>query len=64
MGSNALILLFALFVHAAFVLLIKLSLSLPTSFLTFTLPVLSPIPMGGGVSKWLSDASLPDEVKP
>ena len=47
---------FALLVRVAFALPIKLSLSQPTSFLTFTLPILSPIPPVGGVSKRLGGA--------
>ena len=48
MGKSELIPCFALLVHVAFALPIELSLSQPMSFLTFTLPILSPIPLGGG----------------
>ena len=46
-GSGESIPYFALLTCAAFALLIKLSLSQPTSFFTFTLLILSPIPPGG-----------------
>jgi len=39
---------FAPLAHMAFALPVKLSLSQPTSFLTFTLLIHSPIPRGGG----------------
>ena len=45
MGSRECIYYFAWFVRAALALLIKLSLSQHTSLLTFTLPILSPIPL-------------------
>jgi len=44
MGSSELIPWFALLACMAFALPVKLSLSQPMSFLTFTLPVLSLIP--------------------
>ena len=44
-GSSEWIPYFALHQHTAFTLPIKLSLSQPTSFLTFSLPFLSPIPL-------------------
>ena len=47
MGSSEWIPCFALLACAASALRIKLSLSQPTSFLTFTLLALSPIPLGG-----------------
>ena len=47
MGSGEWIPCFALLACAAFALPIKLSLSQPTSFLTCTLPILSPIPLRG-----------------
>jgi len=50
--------------HRAFSLPVELLLDQPMSFLTYTLPVLSPIPLGGGVSEWLSGAELPAVVKP
>jgi len=53
-----------LLAHTAFVLLIKLSLSQPMSFITFTLPILSLIPLGVGVSEWLCGAYLLAGVKP
>ena len=46
MGSGEWIPCFALLVCAAFALPVKLSLSQPTNFLTFTLLILSPIPLG------------------
>jgi len=46
MGISELIPCLALLAHAAFALPIKLSLLRPTSFLTFTLLILSPIPPG------------------
>ena len=46
MGSCELIPCFALLACVAFALPIKLSLSQPTSFCTFTLLILSPIPLG------------------
>jgi len=45
----------ALFMHGAFALPIKVSLCQAMSFLTFTLPILSPIPPGGS-SEWLCGA--------
>ena len=48
MGSGERIPYFALLACVAFALLIKLSLSQPTNFLTFTLSILSPIPPGVG----------------
>ena len=51
MGSSEWIPCFALLAHAAFAFLTKLSLSQPTSFLTFTLLNLSPIPTG---EEWVS----------
>jgi len=51
MGSTC----FALLAPATFALPVILSLSEPTSFLTFTLLILSPIPLGG-VSEWLCGA--------
>jgi len=51
MGSRELIPCFTLLVHTAFALPIKLFLSQPTSFLTFTLAILSFIPPG---VKWAS----------
>jgi len=50
------------FVWFGFVLLIKLSLSQHTSFLTFTLLILSPIPLGREVSKGLCGAEVPTGV--
>jgi len=47
MGSSELIAYFALLPCTAFALPVKLSLSQPTSFLTFTLLILSPIPRWG-----------------
>jgi len=47
MGSRERIPCFALLMCMAFVLPIKLSLSQPTSFPTFTLPFLPPIPPEG-----------------
>ena len=49
-GSGEGILCFVLLVCAAFAFPIKLSLSQATIFLTFTLPVLSPIPLWGRVN--------------
>ena len=46
-GSGELIPCFDLLVHAASALPVKLALSQPTSFLTFTLLILSSIPVGG-----------------
>jgi len=46
-GMNSLI-CFALLTLAAFALPIQLTSTQPSSFLTFTLPVLSPIPPGRG----------------
>ena len=46
-GSSEWILCFALLAWVAFALPIKLSLSQPMSFLTFTLPILSLTPQGG-----------------
>jgi len=43
MGSSELIPSFALLVHMAFALPIKLSLSQPTSFLSFTLLIVFPL---------------------
>ena len=53
-GSSEWIPCFALLVRTAFALPIKLSLSQPMSFLTFTLLILSPIPLGEreGVAVW------------
>jgi len=48
MGSSELILWFALLVCAAVALPIKMSLSQPRSFPTFTLLILIPIPLGVG----------------
>jgi len=56
MGRNELILCFVLLAHMAFALPIQLSLSQLTSFLTFTLPILSPIPLGEGVNEQLCGA--------
>ena len=54
MGRSESIPCFALLVCTAFALPIKLSLSQLTSFLTFTLPILSSIPPGGQpVSSWV-----------
>jgi len=47
MGSSEEIPYFALLAYTAFALPIKLPLSQLTSFLTFTLLILSPIPLGG-----------------
>ena len=52
MGSAERIPCFALLACMAFTLPIKLSLSQPTSFFTFTLLILSPIPLWG---KWVSE---------
>ncbi|KAF1434765.1 putative cation-transporting ATPase 13A4, partial [Spheniscus demersus] len=46
-----LLLLLLLLLHYSFISIIKLFLSQPTSFLTSTLPILSPIPRGGGGSE-------------
>jgi len=46
MGSSEFIPYFTLLAHAAFALPIKLSLSQPTSLLTFTLLILPPSPTG------------------
>jgi len=46
MRSSELIPYFALLACAGFVFPVKLSLSQPTRFLTFTLLILSPIPQG------------------
>ena len=54
---------FALLACAAFAFPIKLSLSQPTSFLTLTLPILSPIPWRGA-SERLGGAELAAGVKP
>ena len=51
MGSGEWIPRFALLVHAAFALPVKLSFSQPMSSLTFTLPILSPSRCGG---EWAS----------
>jgi len=48
MGSSELISWFALLACVAFALPIKQSVSQPTSFLTFTLPIIFPIPLWGG----------------
>jgi len=64
MGSSEIIPYSALLVNTAFALSIKLSLSQPMSFLTFTLPILSPIPLWGTVSEYLHGAQLPASVKP
>jgi len=48
MGSSERIPSFALLAPAAFALPVKLTLSQPTSLLTFTLLILSPIPPVGG----------------
>ena len=55
MGSGEWIPCFASLVCVTFAVPIKLSLSQPTSFLIFTLPIFSPIPLGG-VSEWLCGA--------
>ena len=47
MGSGEWIPYFALLAHAGFTLPVTLSLSQPTSFLTFTLLILSPVPPWG-----------------
>jgi len=47
MESSELIPLLALLAHEAFALPVNLSLPQPRSFLTFTLPILSPIPLWG-----------------
>jgi len=54
-GSNELIPSFALLVHTDFALPVKLILSQPMSFLTFTLLIPSPI-LPVGVSEWLCGA--------
>ena len=58
MGSSEWIPWFALLARAAFAILINLSLLQLTSFLTFTLPVLSPVPLWGSeqVAVWCSVA--------
>jgi len=48
MGSSKGVSYFALLVHVVFALPIQLSSSQPTSFLTFTIPILSAIPRRGG----------------
>ena len=63
LGSSEWIPCFALHVHTAFALPIKLSLSQPMSFCTFTLPI-SPHPTGGGVPEWLCRAELLAGIKP
>jgi len=63
MGSRERIPYSASLACASFALPIKLSLSQHTSFLTFTLPVLSPSPQGG-VSERLHGAELLAGVNP
>jgi len=61
MGSGEWIPFFALLAHAAFALPVQLPLSQPTSFLTFTRLILSPIPLKAGseqVVAWHLVASL------
>jgi len=55
---------FSLHYYYYFTSVMKLFLPQPTSFLSFTLSVLSPVPLGWGVSKLLCGAQLPAEVKP
>jgi len=64
MGSGEGVPRFALLASMAFALSIKLSLFQPTSFLTFILVILSPIPAVRGVSEQLCGAQLPAGVKP
>lgn len=52
-----------LFYLINFISIVKLFLCLPTSFLTFTLPFLSPIPLGQRVREQLCGAQLPAGVK-
>jgi len=63
MGSSEGIPSIALLAHRAFALPTKLSLSQTTSFLSFSLPILSPIPPRGASGR-LDGAELPNRVNP
>lgn len=62
-GSSEWIFYFALLVHMAFALLVKLSLSELMSFYSFSLSILSSIPCGE-VSQQLWKVQLPTRAEP